>query len=219
VDLANASYALMLRLLAYSFVLRGPSREKSLAVDLAIGLMRAVRFLGERAARLPAGPSNPKCNAGMSFTTLRDAAPLPPGSAARRLFVERFAEIAAVAAARRDSQDKLAADAAQQLAALRERAAREFERIEKEAAALPAPAAAGAAAAAAAAPVAPVATPAASAPAGAGNEGIERVSGQKIDIEFEGLRCIHSRFCVTWAPKVFLANVKGPWIHPDAMAV
>ncbi len=32
---------------------------------------------------------------------------------------------------------------------------------------------------------------------------------------YEGKRCIHSRFCVTGAPKVFLANVKGPWIHPD----
>jgi CDGSH-type Zn-finger protein/uncharacterized Fe-S cluster protein YjdI len=221
VDLANASYALMLRLLAYSFVLRGPSREKTLAVDLAIGVMRAVRLLGERAARLPAGPSNPKCNAGMSFTTLRDAAPLPPGRAARRLFVERFTEIAAVAAALRDSRDSRAAEAAQQLAALRERAAREFEGIEKETAAVPAAAALVPAAPPAAAVTAAAAgsAEAASAPAGAGSDGVERVSGQKVDIEFEGRRCIHSRFCVTWAPQVFLANVKGPWIHPDAMAV
>ena len=35
---------------------------------------------------------------------------------------------------------------------------------------------------------------------------------------YEGKRCIHARFCVTGAPKVFLANVVGPWIHPDAMA-
>jgi CDGSH-type Zn-finger protein/uncharacterized Fe-S cluster protein YjdI len=220
VDLANASYALMLRLLAYSYVLHGPSREKSLAVDLAIGLMHAVRLLGERAARLPAGPCNPDCNAGMSFTTLRDAAPLPPGSAARRLFVERFAEIAAVAAAQRDSQDKLTAEAARQLAALRERAERDFARVEKDVAGAAAAAAgtAGAAPAATSAATAQAAAPAA-APAGAGNDGIERVSGQKIDIEFNGRRCIHSRFCVTWAPNVFLANVKGPWIHPDAMPV
>ncbi len=32
-------------------------------------------------------------------------------------------------------------------------------------------------------------------------------------------KCIHARFCVTGAPKVFLANVQGPWIHPDAMEV
>ena len=79
VDLANAAYGLMLRLLAYTYGLRGPSAEKSLAVDLAIGLMRAVLPLAERAARLPAGPSNPHCNAGMSFIALRDAGALAPG--------------------------------------------------------------------------------------------------------------------------------------------
>ena len=36
---------------------------------------------------------------------------------------------------------------------------------------------------------------------------------------YEGKKCIHSRFCVTGAPDVFLANVVGPWIHPDAMPV
>src|SRR5207237_16051 len=79
VDLANACYGLMLRLLAYAYAVRGPSAEKSLVVDLAIGLMQAVMPLAERAARLPAGPSNPQCNAGMSFITLRDSAALPPG--------------------------------------------------------------------------------------------------------------------------------------------
>ena len=63
-------------------------------MDLAIGLMRAVMPLAERAARLPAGPSNPHCNAGMSFTALRDAGSLPRGVAARRLFVERCAQLA-----------------------------------------------------------------------------------------------------------------------------
>src|SRR6201996_5287623 len=42
VDLANAAYCLMLRLLAYAYMLHGPSLEKSLSVDLAICLMRAV---------------------------------------------------------------------------------------------------------------------------------------------------------------------------------
>ena len=44
-----------------------------------MGLMRAVMPLAERAARLPAGPSNPHCNAGMSFIALRDAGSLPRG--------------------------------------------------------------------------------------------------------------------------------------------
>jgi len=83
VDLANAGYALMLRLIAYAYALRGPSREKSLAMDLAIGLMEAVMPLAERAARLPAGASSPQCNAGMSFIAPRDSSSLPPGPAAR----------------------------------------------------------------------------------------------------------------------------------------
>ena len=44
-------------------------------------------------------------------------------------------------------------------------------------------------------------------------------AGGSIELRFEAQRCIHSRFCVTWAPRVFLANVQGPWIHPDAMPV
>jgi hypothetical protein len=70
VDLANAAYGLMLRLLAYAYALPGPSAEKALTVDLAICLMRAVVPLAERAARLPAGPSNPGCQAGMSHCHL-----------------------------------------------------------------------------------------------------------------------------------------------------
>src|SRR5450432_1340922 len=67
VDLANTGYALMLRLLAYSYLAPRPMPEKVLAVDLSLGLMRAVTLWAERAVRLPAGPSNPHCNAGMSF--------------------------------------------------------------------------------------------------------------------------------------------------------
>jgi len=69
VDLANASYGLMLRLLGYSYSVAAPHPDKTLAFDLAVGLMRAAASLGQHAARLPAGPSNPNCNAGMSFTT------------------------------------------------------------------------------------------------------------------------------------------------------
>jgi CDGSH-type Zn-finger protein/uncharacterized Fe-S cluster protein YjdI len=46
---------------------------------------------------------------------------------------------------------------------------------------------------------------------------IETVVGEKVTIEFEGRKCIHARFCVTGAPKSFLANVDGPWIQPNAM--
>lgn len=48
---------------------------------------------------------------------------------------------------------------------------------------------------------------------------VEVAQGKDLELRFDARRCIHSRFCVTWAPKVFVANVKGPWIHPDAMPV
>jgi len=216
VDLANASYALMLRLIGYAYALRGPGKEKSLVVDLAIGLMQALMPLAERAARLPAGPSNPHCNAGMSFIAPRDPSPLPPGAAARRLLLERFTQLADAGAALRTSGDTRAVAAAEQLARLATRVSREFD--------LSAPAApvtaAAPATAAAAAPVKEAATPSAgSASAASAPDGIESVRGEKLELTFEAKRCIHSRFCVTWSPQVFLANVKGPWIHPDAMPV
>ena len=97
VDLANSAYALMLRLLAYSYQIPRPLPEKTLAIDLSRDLMRIVSTLGERAATLPAGPSSPGCNAGMSFTALRGSVAFPPGPGARRFFVERLGELARAA--------------------------------------------------------------------------------------------------------------------------
>ena len=44
----------------------------------------------------------------------------------------------------------------------------------------------------------------------------EIVAGGKVAIEFEAARCIHSRHCVLDRPDVFVPNVAGAWIHPDA---
>ena len=41
--------------------------------------------------------------------------------------------------------------------------------------------------------------------------------GAALTVKFEGERCIHSRHCVLGAPRVFLANVQGPWLYPDEM--
>jgi len=213
VDLANACYALMLRLLAHAYLLRGPSATKSLAVDLAIGLMQALMPLAERAARLPAGPSNPHCNAGVSFIAPRDAGALPPGAAAERVFSERFAQLSEAAEAMRATGDPRARAAADRLAALTERARSGFELAATSDAAASKPSA-SAPAANTAPPTAAVAAPPATL-----TDGVETVRGEKLELQFEARRCIHSRFCVTWAPQVFLANVKGPWIHPDAMPV
>ena len=205
VDLANASYGLMLRLLGYAYGLSGPGAEKSLAIDLAIALMQAMVPLGEHAARLPAGPSNPHCNAGMSFVTLRDAGMLPPGRAARRLFVERFGQLADAAANLAAGSAERVSTAGRRLLELRQRAERGFDLTS--------------ASTAAQAAAAPVAAPAAAPVPVTEGQGVECVRGEKLELIYEGKRCIHSRFCVTLAPQVFLANVQGPWIHPDALAV
>lgn len=44
----------------------------------------------------------------------------------------------------------------------------------------------------------------------------ETVKGRDVTIHFDGTRCIHSRNCVLSHPDVFVPNVKGAWIHPDA---
>lgn len=47
-------------------------------------------------------------------------------------------------------------------------------------------------------------------------DGIEEVRGKRVLIQFEGKKCIHSRACVLTHPEVFVPNVEGEWIHPDA---
>lgn len=45
---------------------------------------------------------------------------------------------------------------------------------------------------------------------------VEEVRGKRALIKFEGKKCIHSRQCVLGRPDVFVPNVAGEWIHPDA---
>ena len=45
---------------------------------------------------------------------------------------------------------------------------------------------------------------------------IEIVDGRKVRIRFDAKKCIHSRNCVLSHPEVFVPNVQGEWIHPDA---
>lgn len=211
VDLANSGYALMLRLLAYSYSIPSPEPEKSLAVGLSLGLMRAVTCLSERAARLPIGPSRPNCTAGVTFSALRDASALPRGAAARRLFSERFSEILAGAERISSDGDARTSRAVRLLSDLNKRASRGFagvasssKRPEGTANVVSVPGVRD---------LDPRASPA---PTSRTEGDIEYIEGQNLTLIYEGKKCIHARFCVTGAPEVFLANVKGPWIKPDA---
>jgi CDGSH-type Zn-finger protein/uncharacterized Fe-S cluster protein YjdI len=203
VDLANTAYALMMRLLAHAYTVPRPSSEKSLAVDLALGLMRVVADLGERAARLPAGPSHPGENAGMSFTALRDGAALPGGAGAWRFFRERLHEMSLSAESLGAQDDPRVERTCRVLKELFARASR----------------------AEVARPVVPLAAVPHSTPSDGNTsptpvliDGVEHIEGRDLTLLYEGKRCIHARFCVTGAPEVFRANVQGPWISPDAMS-
>ncbi len=52
-------------------------------------------------------------------------------------------------------------------------------------------------------------------------KGLEAMStktyeGDKINITFDGRKCIHSRACVLTLPQVFRTNTRGEWIQPNA---
>lgn len=197
VDLANAIYALSLRLLAAAFALPRANSDKALYTGCAIGLMHALTPIAERAARLPAGPSNPGCNAGVSFTALREAASLPQGVSARHIYIERVGELGAVAAAMDDTDPRCARAAMilrKQADRLRSAPVAETSLSSITLPALPAPQAAL---------------------AGSG----ERARGKDVTVKFDGKRCIHARVCVTQAPATFLAGVEGAWIMPDETVV
>lgn len=48
---------------------------------------------------------------------------------------------------------------------------------------------------------------------------IETAKGTHATILFEAQKCVHSRGCVLSHPDVFVPNVKGEWLHPDAQPV
>lgn len=133
VDLANAAYSLMLRLLAGAYALPSGDAVKLTYVRAAIGLMQALTYLAERAARLPAGRSHPGTTAGVSFTALRDAAPLPAGASAHRFYSERSRELSA-AANELDSNDERCLAASEVLG----KVAAQLEAIQNPAAVTPA---------------------------------------------------------------------------------
>ena len=206
VDLASSVYGLMMRLLALSYSIEREHPGKRDALDLSMGLMHALVPLGERAARLPAGPSYPGCHAGVSFTALRDAAAFPVGPALPHYVGERVDEL--IAYAHRLAPDERVARALRILEQLRTRASRAFAE-QPVAAAL---------AIAAPAPAIAASAPLGSPPVPTKDGDVETIEGTRIAVIYEGKRCIHSRFCVTGAPQVFLANVQGPWIQPDGIA-
>lgn len=104
VDLANALYGQMLRVLAQAYGRTRPKKaDQRLLLDAAIETMQCLVPLAEALARLPASDGHPGVNAGMSFATLRDYAPGIEDEAEFAVLGERFGELAAAASALADT--------------------------------------------------------------------------------------------------------------------
>ena len=206
-DLANALYNHMLRLLGSAYD-RVPARTRAGLVDEAIALMKVLVPLNEVLTRLPADPDQPETRAGMSFAVTREIRQ-PPADAAVPVLRERTQELArgARALAALDPACSIAAD--------------ELERMTERLAALPRGAESNEQTTVVeAAPDAMVERSSdPTIPPRTMVDGVETIEGEKLTLRFDNNRCIHARYCVTGAPDVFIGNVKGPWIRPDAIDV
>jgi CDGSH-type Zn-finger protein/uncharacterized Fe-S cluster protein YjdI len=208
VDLANALYGQMLRFLVQAFG-RTVSRQgdRDLLVDSAISMMQCMAPVAETLAQMPASPSRPGVNAGMTFAMLRNLAPAIEGPQEWLLLGARVQELADAAAEIASSLPALSflegqlRTVAGQLTQRRTpgAAAGDVPSVTTEPASEPGPAAA--------------------APASIAVDGVEIIQGRGLTIRFDGKRCIHSRFCVLLQPQVYKANVVGAWIDPDADSV
>ncbi len=216
--LANTGYALMLRLLAYSYAVPRPSPEKTLAVDLSLALMRAVTL----------SASTPRaCRRDRRIPTATRACRSRACATPRRSPRVR-APVGFLRAAERDGSRRSRPRHGRRTAsggrtpdhhrAARQSRARVCERNGAKDARRSSAGTATPAASAAPATATSASAPASAAPERTVENGIERVEGKKLTLVYEGKRCIHSRNCVTWGPNVFLANVEGPWIHRPTSA-
>jgi len=208
VDVANASYALMIQLLVLlsdGEVCKAGLRN--VVADQNVALMHLIVELGSQITRLPANPDYPGVTAGISFTSSRGSHGYPTLTTAAFILEERFTAIAGRLKALGDTLPLLKryANGLSGFASFW-RMQRETE--SKSAVAIsPIPV-----------PV-PTSMPASvvtSDPVPVALE--EIVRGHAAEIRFNAHRCIHSRHCVLDEPGVFVANKPGEWIYPDSVS-
>jgi len=196
IDLGNSTYNHMLRCLAQGFADTDVT-EKKLFINSAIDLMMAVVPLGQELARMKANDED-SCNAGLSFATLRNTG--VPKSHPNVAYGLAMRSNELVEGAKILVQTPRLGRALNVLQSVRDalfRAAGMAEIIETQTVESPHQSQ----------PYKGVETKPASSQ--------EVVEGKELTLVVDMSRCIHSRYCVTGAPKTFIANVDGPWLHPD----
>lgn len=209
VDLGNALYGLMMRTFAQVF------SPAPLPRDLRVGLaasateiMYAMSYVGDAATRLPVGPTRPGATAGLTFALSLSSGQLVQRCAAQ-ILSERVRELAS-AAAKLEEHVRLSGVAGRLLAVAERFSGLHTEFEEHLSVAVDQLALVNAK------PSRLTPAPVAAAP----SDGDANVACTKeLNLRFDPRRCIHSRHCVLGAPDVFLANVTGAWLHPEAVSV
>lgn len=94
-DFTNAVYGLLIRFLLQAFGRQGKSASTAQRgyIDAAVALMHVLEKAASHLATMPASPSRPGINAGMSFTMLRAVEPFFAGLAEDQLMAERLGEL------------------------------------------------------------------------------------------------------------------------------
>ncbi len=207
VDLGNSLYALMMRTFAQVFAPAPLPRDLRVGLALAANeLMRAMTVVGEAVTRLPIGPARPGATAGLTFALPLSAGQLVQRCAAQ-ILSERTRELAGAAAG---LEGVMAIPGfGKRLSAIADRFADLHAQFEGR---LGAPVAV-------AAPVRPSPNVVQAPVPAAATDDPNVAHTKDITLRFDGRRCIHSRHCVLGAPGVFLANVAGPWLHPEQVTV
>lgn len=210
VDLGNALYGLMMRTFAQVF------SPAPLPRDLRVGLaasateiMYAMSYVGDAATRLPVGPSRPGATAGLTFALSLSSGQLVQRCAAQ-ILSERVRELAS-AAAKLEQLVRLPGVASRLLTVAERFTELHAEFEEHLTVAVDKLALVDAKSS--------KPTPAAAAATCDGDGDANVAHTRELTLRFDARRCIHSRHCVLGAPDVFLANVTGAWLHPEAVSV
>lgn len=219
-DLGNAMYNHVLRTLGVLYEPLGEHARQGF-MDEAIGLMLQLVPLNEVLTRLPAHAAHPMKTAGMSFAVTREIR-VPPADSALALLSERLEILEQGARALAPIDDALAtiADGLESMAKRIAALPREPDRARGVSQAQAKPVEQQAEQSKPAAPMSEGELEYSSDPSIPPRriiDGVEVIEGSALTLRFDTKRCIHARFCVLGAPTVFVGNVQGPWIRPDAI--
>ena len=214
-DLGNAVYNHMLHFLAQGFAATDVT-EKRLMINTAIDMMMALDPLARELARLKANDGD-DCNAGLSFATLRMLAAPKSYPTVFTVLRDRLRELAE--GGKGLAQTPRVAKAVSSLETIHANLGQALEKfdvqgdVQVDTSDKPeAPAKSESLKTEA---TASQSENEADDKAEGSNSGPEIVEGTDLTLVVDMKRCIHSRHCVTGAPRTFIANVAGPWLHPD----